>query len=159
MTANEPEAVRRSALPALVKGGLVAGSLDIAYAIIFSAFHGFGPIRILQSVAAGLLGKSSFQGGLPTAALGLAIHYFIAFTIVIVYWLASRPLPILTAHPIVCGAIYGLGVYFFMNYVVIPLSAANRPRFSLLLFVCNLLVHAFLIGVPAALFARKARIG
>ncbi len=25
--------------------------------------------------------------------------------------------------------------------------------------ICNLLVHAFLIGVPEALFARKARIG
>ena len=141
----------------IVKGGLVVGSLDIAYAIIFSAFRGFGPVRILQSVAAGLLGRDSFQGGLPTAALGLALHYFIAFTIVIVYWFASRYLPILTAHPVICGAIYGLGVYFFMNYVVIPLSKANRSRFFLLLFICNLLVHAFLIGVPAALFARMAR--
>ena len=142
---------------ALVRGGLVVGALDIAYAIIFSAFRGFGPIRILQSVAAGLLGRSSFQGGLPAAALGLALHFGIAFTIVIVYWYASRFLPILVEHPVICGAVYGLGVYFFMNYVVIPLSAANRPRFFLLLFVCNLLVHAFLIGVPAALFARSAR--
>jgi hypothetical protein len=161
MSADSNDARTGPARPfaSIVKGGLVVGSLDIAYAIIFSAFRGFGPIRILQSVAAGLLGKSSFQGGLPTAALGLALHYFIAFTIVIVYWFLSRFLPVLAKHPVVCGAIYGLGVYFFMNYVVIPLSAANRPRFFLLLFICNLLVHAFLIGVPAALFARKAHLG
>lgn len=161
MSADSNHARTAPARPfsALVQGGLVVGSLDIAYAIIFSAFRGFGPIRVLQSVAAGLLGKASYQGGLPTAALGLALHFFIAFTIVIVYWMASRPLPVLTAHPVICGAIYGLGVYFFMNYVVIPLSGAGRPRFFLLLFICNLLGHAFLIGVPAALFSRKARVG
>ncbi|MEA2165054.1 MAG: hypothetical protein QOK37_3181 [Thermoanaerobaculia bacterium] len=148
---------RKSPIAILVPGAAVIGSLDIAYAIIFSAFRGFGPIRVLQSVAAGLLGRSSFEGGLPTAILGLALHYSIATTILIVYWLASGYVPALTKHPILCGAIYGLGVYFFMNYIVIPLSHANRPRFFIVLFICNLIVHAFLIGVPAALFTRAAR--
>jgi hypothetical protein len=148
---------RKSPFAILATGAAVIGSLDIAYAIIFSAFRGFGPMRVLQSVAAGLLGRASFDGGLPTAALGLALHYSIATTLLIVYWLASRYMTILTKHPICCGAIYGLAVYFFMNYVVIPLSHANRPRFSIVLFICNLLVHAFLIGVPAALFSRAAR--
>jgi len=34
--------------------------------------------RILQSVAAGLLGDASFEGGAATAALGLALHFLIA---------------------------------------------------------------------------------
>ncbi|MBA3759414.1 MAG: hypothetical protein H0X07_02700 [Gemmatimonadales bacterium] len=37
-------------------------------------------IRIFQSVAAGLLGQASFEGGAATAALGLALHYLIALT-------------------------------------------------------------------------------
>ena len=72
------------------------------------------------------------------------------------YWLASRLWPVLMRRPIVCGALYGIGVYLVMNYVVIPLSATSRPRFLLSWVVCSLIVHAFLIGVPAAFFARTA---
>jgi hypothetical protein len=37
--------------------------------------------RIFQSVAAGLLGDASFQGGWSTAALGVAVHFVISITI------------------------------------------------------------------------------
>jgi hypothetical protein len=43
-----------------------------------------------------------------------------------------------------------------MNYVVIPLSATKSGPFNLLSFVLSLIVHAFLIGLPAALFAKAA---
>jgi len=137
----------------LLLGGLVVGTLDITYAIAFWVPRGAKVIRIFQSVAAGLLGPDSFQGGLPTALLGAALHYFIALAIVTVYWAAARSIPILVRHPIVCGALYGAGVYGVMNYVVIPLSNAKRGKFLLSWVVCSVIVHAFLIGVPAALFA------
>jgi uncharacterized membrane protein YagU involved in acid resistance len=140
----------------IVAGALVIGTLDAAYAIIFWGMRGVGPIRIFQSIAAGLLGRAAFSGGLGTEALGLALHYLIALGIVVVYWIASRSLPLLTRRPILCGAIYGILVYLFMNYVVIPLSATSRSRFLLSWVVWSVIVHAFLIGVPAALFARKA---
>jgi hypothetical protein len=130
--------------------------MDIAFAIIFWALRGAAPIRIFQSVAAGLLGRAAFAGGVGSAVLGAALHYFISLAIVIVYWLVSRAWHELVRRPLVWGAIYGLLVYGFMNYVVIPLSAASRPRFLLSWVVCSLVVHAFLIGVPAALFARLA---
>ena len=141
----------------IAAGGLVIGTVDASYAIIFWGMRGVAPIRIFQSIAAGLLGRAAAtSGGLRTEALGLALHYFISFGIVVVYWIASRFLPLLTQRPIVCGAIYGVGVYLFMNYVVIPLSATSRFRFLLSWVVCSVIVHALLIGVPAALFARKA---
>jgi uncharacterized membrane protein YagU involved in acid resistance len=140
----------------IVAGALVIGTLDAAYAIIFWGMRGVGPIRIFQSIAAGLLGRAAFSGGLGTETLGLALHYCIALGIVVVYWIASRSLPLLTRRPILCGAIYGILVYLFMNYVVIPLSATSRSRFLLSWVVWSVIVHAFLIGVPAALFARKA---
>jgi len=43
------------------------------------------PIRIFQS-ASGLLGRAAFSGGLRTAILGGALHYFIAFMIVVPYF-------------------------------------------------------------------------
>jgi hypothetical protein len=141
----------------LIAGGIVVGSLDIIYAILFWSFRGVAPTRVFQSVAAGVLGKASFEGGINSALLGAALHYFIAFSIVIVYWLAAKGLPLLTRHAVVCGIVYGILVYVFMNYVVIPLSNAARPKtFNLLWVSCSVVVHMFLIGLPAALFARAA---
>jgi uncharacterized membrane protein YagU involved in acid resistance len=89
-------------------------------------------------------------------AIGAALHYFIALCIVLVYWVASRRFEVLVRRPIVSGSIYGVLVYLVMNYVVIPLSATKRPAFLLSWVVCSVLVHAFVIGVPAALFSRAA---
>jgi len=148
--------VRTSA--ALAGGALVIGSLDITYAIAFWASRGVGATRIFQSISAGLLGRSAaMQGGLRTALLGCLLHYFISFCIVLVYYLASKRLRVLTERPILCGALYGIGVYVVMNYVVIPLSATTRSKFLLSWVVCSVIVHALLIGIPAALFSRAAR--
>lgn len=143
----------------LLAGGLVVGTFDIVYAMAFWWLRArVAPTRILHSVAAGLLGRDAARaGGMQTALLGAFLHYFIAFAIVVVYWLAARKLAILVRHPILFGAIYGVGVYLVMNYVVIPLSAAASTTKPLLFWVvCSVIVHAFLIGVPAALFARRA---
>ncbi|MCU1262873.1 MAG: hypothetical protein JWO80_5758, partial [Bryobacterales bacterium] len=51
-------------------GGLIAGILDITDALVFFGLRGAKPIRILQSIAAGLLGPKAFKGGVGTAALG-----------------------------------------------------------------------------------------
>ena len=142
---------------ALLLGALVIGTLDAAYAMIFWGIRsGVAPGRIFQSVAAGLLGADAAKGGWKTVALGAVLHYFIALLIVLVYWWTSRFAPILIRRPYLCGAIYGLLVYGVMNYVVIPLSAARQGRFLLLWVVCSLVVHALLVGIPAALAARRA---
>ena len=143
---------------AIALGAFVVGSLDAAYAIAFWTPRGGSPIRIFQSIAAGLLGREAFRGGLTTAILGAALHYGISLAIVAAYWWASRYFRLLTLRPFLCGSVYGVLVYFFMNYVVIPLSATARPRFLLSWVLCSIVVHAFLIGVPAALFARAAGI-
>jgi len=76
-------------------GGLACGILDISAAIGQYALRGVPAIRILQSVAAGLLGREAYSGGVPTAALGLALHFVIAFTAAAVYYAASRRIPYL----------------------------------------------------------------
>ena len=146
------------ALSSILLGGLVAGAFDITYATVISYLRkGISPIRVLQSVASGWLGPASFEGGLPTAALGLASHFFIALVAAAVYVLAGRYLPILVRQPIVCGAMYGFGIYAVMNYVVIPLSRVPpRPPSAFVVVATGLLVHMFLIGVPIALAARRA---
>lgn len=142
---------------ALVLGGLTVGVLDGLDALVFFGFRGVTPTRLFQGIASGLLGRSSFDGGLGTALLGLLIHFFIAFTIVTVYHGAARPLPELARRPWIYGPIYGLAAYCVMNFVVIPLSAIGSAGPRAVSQVLNgLLIHIVGVGLPAALSARAA---
>jgi hypothetical protein len=141
----------------VVAGGLVAGTLDIAYACIFWAIKRDVPVqRILQSVAAGLLGEATFEGGRATAALGLALHFFIALSMSVTYYVVARRWPLLRHRPLPVGAGYGLLLYGIMNFVVVPLSAAGPGSKDPLWIALSVAVHALLIGIPIALFARRA---
>ena len=76
-------------------GGGIGGLLDAIYAtLLWGVYLGSNPTGIWQSVASGLLGKASFEGGNATAALGLTLHFFIAFCMALAYVLASRRLAI-----------------------------------------------------------------
>ena len=137
-------------------GGLVVGGLDLLDAIVFFGLrNGVSPVRIFQSIAAGVQGRAAFSGGVPSAALGILLHFFIAFVIVGVYLVASRYVPVLIRHWIVCGILYGIAVYFFMNDVVIPLSATTRGAFAWPVFVNGLAIHMFGVGLVAAWFATR----
>jgi hypothetical protein len=145
---------RSRAFPTIGWAGLVAGVLDISSAFALSYPKGVGPIRVLQGVAAGLIGLESMKGGLATAGLGLAIHFLIAFVVATVFYAASRKLVFLTRHAVVSGLLYGIVVYSVMYWVVMPLAyAVVHPSLSRdLVAVC---VHMFLIGLPIALIVRR----
>jgi len=150
---------RRSIAPLafVLAGGAVAGTLDITYACVFWALKRGVPVqRILQSVAAGLLGEASFAGGGATAALGLVLHYFIALSMAVVYYLVARRWPLLWQRPVLAGAGYGLLLYGTMNYIVVPLSAAGRGSKDPLWIALSIAAHVLLIGIPIALFVRRA---
>jgi hypothetical protein len=158
MTESQPYTSRSlSPAQAVLLGTLTVGVLDLIDAMVFFGLRGVTPVRILQSIAAGLLGRDAFRGGPATAALGALLHFFIAFGIVCVYYLVSRRLGILTRHPVLCGLLYGVLVLVIMNRVVIPLSAAVTGPMSLPVLVNGLLIHALGVGLPSALFARAAR--
>lgn len=141
----------------IVSGGLIAGTLDIAYACIFWAIKASVPVqRIFQSVAAGLLGQATFEGGAATAALGLGLHYFIATSMSLAFYLVAARRPGLVRRPVAYGIAYGLLLYVIMQYIVVPLSAAGSGSKDPLWIGLSIAVHALLIGVPIALCARGA---
>ena len=142
---------------AIALGTVVVGTLDALDALIFFGLRGAAPARIFQTIAGGLLGRDAYRGGLETAVLGLALHYFIAFAIVVTYNQASRAFDVLGRRPVICGAISGVGVYAFMNAVVIPLSALGPQRVAPAPFVNGILIHVLGVGIPSALFAAAAR--
>lgn len=147
-----------SAGRAILVGGFVAGLLDIAFAISFAYADGTPPLRLLQTVASGLLGESAYAGGTAASALGLACHFAIAFLLAGAYYLASLRIRFLTRHALVAGALFGIVVFLGMRLVVLPLSAFPHPvSFRPLATVLDLLSHMLLFGVPIALAVRRAR--
>jgi hypothetical protein len=129
--------------------GLLAGIGDTLLPL---AMHRVSVVRIYQSVAAGLLGRdAAVAGGLPTAALGMFLHFFIATTAAAVYFAASSRLKLLVEQPVACGLAFGVLVYFFMKDVVVALSAARPIRFTW----TAMIGHALLVGLPIALVAAR----
>ena len=142
---------------AIFWGGLIAGVLDAVDGVIAYGTQGLNPIQVLQYIASGALGKSSFQGGLATAALGAMLHFIIAWVAAAAFVLASRRLRLLKTHAVPAGLLYGAAVYFFMNYLVLPLSAVAAGTFQLGLFLNGVIGHALFVGLPISLFGRRAQ--
>ena len=139
------------ALPAIFWAGLLCGCMDISAAFITWHLKGVKPARLLRGIAAGLLGNKSFDGGIPTATLGLGIHYLVAFTAATVFYFASRKLTFMTRQPFLYGPIYGILVYTFMYWVVMPLSARHPAPFSWTNTIVAILTHIVCVGTPIAL--------
>ena len=149
---NHPSRVR-----AVLVGGLIAGTLDILFAITYAAFNGLTPVKLLQTIASGLLGNAAFEGGLPTAILGLAGHFGMSYLWAALFVAVASRLPQLVAKPTVAGPVFGILVFFTMRLVILPLSAFPFPIvFRPLSWGLDLLSHMFFFGLPIALAAAKA---
>jgi hypothetical protein len=149
-------ATRGRPLASIFWGGVLAGLFDITQAFIGFGLLGARPFRILQHIAGGIFGTRSYMKGWSSAAIGLACHFTIAFTAATVYYLASRKLPVLLEHPILCGLLYGEElVFLFMYFVVLPLSALGPAQFNVATYVTGPIGHPFLVGLPIALSVRR----
>ena len=147
----------RGALRHVLIAALVAGTIDIAYAIAWSVAHGGSVRGLLQAVASGWLGKAAFTGGDASAALGLASHYGIVAVAAALYLAASRRSAWLRAHPWIAGPLYGLTIFLAMNFVVVPLSAAPfHLHHRLWATASDLASHLFGVGLVIALVTRRA---
>lgn len=158
MTAgSQSAATGGAAARTILLGTLVAGTLDILAAIISWALRDVPAERVLQGVAAGLLGREARDGGTWSAALGLLLHYLIMIGIVAVFYAASRKLPVLTRRWLLAGIAYGITVYIVMSFVVVPLSASPGgfavpplPR-----LIQGVLIHITCVGLPIAFVTRR----
>ncbi|MDP3747806.1 MAG: hypothetical protein Q8Q88_12245 [Phenylobacterium sp.] len=160
MTALAESRARRTLRPteAILGAGLLAAVLDISNPIIIWSLKGVPAERILQSVASGLLGKAAFAGGAATAALGMAAHTLIMLGAATFYYLASRRLPAMNRHPWIAGPAFGFGFYFFMNYLVVPLSlAAYKPPHGWFPVFNQMFCHMVLVGLTFSLIISRAR--
>jgi uncharacterized membrane protein YagU involved in acid resistance len=140
---------------AILWAGLTCGVLDGLSAIAITLFFGGKVIRTFQGIAAGVSGPKTFQGGIHTALLGLALHFLIAFGAAAVYYVASRYIPLLINRALAAGVLYGIAVHLFMQFVVIPLSAIGPRPLVMRSFIAVLIVHVIVVGPSIALTVRR----
>ncbi len=109
--------------------------------------------RLFQGVASTLLGKEAFDGGTPTALVGLLMHFGVAFGWSAVFlllvlrsdWvrrvLASR-------YGIVkVASVYGPFIWLVMSLTVIPLLLHRPPTINIRWWV-QLIGHFPFVGIP-----------
>jgi hypothetical protein len=145
----------RTSVGYAIVGGLLGATFDIIYAFVFHGLRGVAPVRILQSIASGVLGMPAYSGGVATAILGAALHLAIVVIAALIFLAASRRWRWLIDHPVFSGAVFGLCMYGVMNFIVVPLSAFPTPQsFGALSLITGLLAHVFLVGLPIALCVR-----
>lgn len=149
-------ALRSSPLWIVLTGGLVAGALDLTFAFLFYWPQGATPLRILQGIASGVLGRGSFEMGLASAALGVFFHFFISVCAAGIYYLVSLRFSFLTRRVVIAGAIFGVLMFLAMRYVVIPLSAIHPKPMKLGNAIGELCSHVFLFGMVIAYAASRA---
>jgi uncharacterized membrane protein YagU involved in acid resistance len=138
---------RHTNLSAILYGGFIAGTLDIGAAALINMIS---PVVILKAIASGVLGKPAFAGGASVAVLGLVLQWAMSLLIAAIFVFAARRLPRLVLHWPTWGVAYGVVVFFVMNYVVRPLSAAwPKTHFTPAQFVENMLAM-FLFGLIVA---------
>ncbi len=142
----------------ILVAGMLAGFLDgLDAAVFIGLVNRIAVMRVFQFIASGALGMKLFQGGWATASLGVVFHFLIAVSAAAVFYGISRRFPTLLRRPLLSGAAYGIGVFLFMHYLVVPLSAAPRQppieRFALLNLIFS---HVFFVGIPIAIVTARA---
>lgn len=136
-------------------GTAVAGTLDIAAAILLTLYFGKRTVdAMLRGVASGPFPPAT-DWGLPGAALGLAVHYTLMAIMVTVFVLAANRKPALKQQPLLWGVVYGLITYVVMNLIVVPLRFGTPLPPSPLAIATQLFCHIVLVGIPIAFIARK----
>jgi hypothetical protein len=142
----------------ILTAGLIAGFLDGMDAVIFIGWlRGVPVARIFQFIASGLLGVKAFRGGWTTVLLGCLLHFLIAIGAAAVFYALSLALPMLLKRLLLWGPVYGMGVFFVMRYVVVPLSAAPKQPPAKPAAIVNLILsHIFFVGIPLAWVTGKS---
>jgi hypothetical protein len=153
---NMTTAVKASAnnLKTIVIAGLIAGTLDMTTAIIV---YKTPPIKMFQYIAGAAIGRDvAFSGGALTAALGLLIHFFIAFSWAVLYVVLYPKIRTLSKRFYITGPLYGVIVWIVMNRVVLPFTTLKLASFQWDKMFVGMLILMLCIGLPIAFVVHQS---
>ena len=146
---------KNSAVTTIVKATIISGALDAtAGVVVYWIFKGLNPLQVLQYIASGIFGPSVINGSFMYVIIGLLLHFAIAFAFTYAYFLAFPFIKSFATNTYVNGLLYGIFIWVFMNFLVLPNS--NIPHSPKdLVSVLELIWHSTLVGLPIALIVEK----
>jgi hypothetical protein len=148
--------VTRQTLSRLARAGILTGVTDGLFSSVLSvAFYHSTVTRLFQGVASVLIGPEALTGGTRTAAIGLLMHFGVAFGWSVMFlvlamnsaWLRTllgRRYGVVTA-----ASVYGPFVWIAMSLAVIPLIVHRPPTFNIRWWV-QVVGHGPFVGLPIA---------
>lgn len=140
----------------IIWSGLAAGILDgLAAMIVFHIWFKLTPGQVMQFIASGVFGPSSFTGGTNMVFAGIFFHFVIAYIFAAFYYFVFPKLSFLRTKPVIAGLIYGFGIWLVMNMLVIPLSQIQPSPFNAGLAAVSVVWHMVLVGLPIAVITKK----
>jgi hypothetical protein len=140
----------------IIGAAVVVAVLDALFAIVLYvvALRLTTVPRVFQSIAAGLLGKASYNGGAATVLLGVVCHLTVAFGWTLLFYLGLKRITTLrafvrsTAGAIIAGIAYGVVIWLLMDFVVLRVSRATPTPVANWRFWAMLAWHAVGVGPP-----------
>jgi hypothetical protein len=144
----------RGALYRVARAGALTGVTDGLFSSVLSvAFYHSTAQRLFQGVASTLLGAGAFIGGGRTFALGVLMHFGVAFGWSAVFLLIvnrARRIQNLLNSPygvIKVAALYGPFIWMVMSLAVIP-ALLQRPPVINIRWLVQLIGHIPFVGIP-----------
>ena len=157
--ATRPLAAPRSLLRSIALGGLIIGTVHaiVHHWIVTSLIGGYPLDSVYQYLASGALGSAAFEGGIPTALLGVFFHFVVSLAVAAVFILSANRIALLRRYPIPSALVYGFGVLLVMTVLVLPLSAAPPlPPPTTPQLIALVLEHILVIGLTLGILVQRS---
>ena len=136
--------------------GLLVGTLDMAAALIhYVIVTNNDPTSVLKYIASSVYGNEAYAGGSRMVVAGLLIHFCIALSFTLMFFMIYPFLKMRIPNPVITGILYGCFIWIVMNLLVLPLTQVNQGTLQLIPSVTGILILIVAIGIPLSLVARR----
>ncbi|WP_221392278.1 DUF1440 domain-containing protein [Dyadobacter sp. NIV53] len=145
----------RSLLLTITLAAFLSGLLDLVVAIIVYSIllDKTTALRILQSVASGVFGKTAYSGGIEMAVIGLVFHFIISFIFTYLYFFAYTRLAFLRKERVFSGFVFGFFIWLVMNLIVLPITFSGLFPSDFVSALIGIAIIIISIGIPVSLIA------
>ncbi|HLO79542.1 MAG TPA: hypothetical protein VK166_01210 [Chitinophagaceae bacterium] len=136
--------------------GLMVGCFDIAAACIqYFISTGKNPQGVLMYVASGVFGKQAFEGGTMIVISGLIFHFMIAMSFTFLFFALVSWFPNLLTQKMLLVILYGIFMWAFVRFCIMPFSLINPPPFKLKNAAIAAMILMVCISLPLSLIAGR----
>lgn len=157
MATKSTPSLWHSEFKTILLAGFVAGTLDLLGAIfVYSVIlNKISAVKILRGIAGTALKIPPTSGGNEMIFYGIAVHYIIAFTFTIIFFIIYPYVPFFRRQKILGGLLYGFFIWMIMNLIVLKLMAAHPLPLTLKSVLIGASILMIMIGLPLSFFANK----